>query len=93
MAQAKVEELVDEIRSLTVEEQQQLRNLLEPWFACAHMTEEERSRELERRLLAQGVLRSIPPPITDFTAYQNRRPIEIEGEPLSKTIIRDREPR
>jgi len=40
--------------------------------------------------VAKGLVRRIPPPITDFAPYRDWRPVEIEGEPLSETIVRER---
>jgi putative addiction module CopG family antidote len=47
-------------------------------------------QELQRRLLAAGIISEIKPPITDMAPYQNRRAIPIQGEPLSATVIRER---
>jgi Arc/MetJ-type ribon-helix-helix transcriptional regulator len=47
-------------------------------------------QELQRRLLAAGIISEIKPPITDFTPYQNRRAVPIQGEPISETAIRER---
>jgi len=80
MATSTFERLAEEIKTLTPDEQRQLRDLLERALI----------EELDRRLLAQGVISRIPPPITDLTPYQNRKPIEIEGKPLSETIIEER---
>jgi putative addiction module CopG family antidote len=46
--------------------------------------------ELQRRLLAAGVISEIKPPITDLTPYRNRRAVPIQGEPISETAIRER---
>ena len=80
MATNTFERLAEEIKTLTPDEQLRLRDLLN---RALH-------DELDRRLLAEGVISRIPPPITDFTPYQNRKPIEIKGKPLSETIIEER---
>jgi hypothetical protein len=54
------------------------------------MPEEIADQELQRRLLAAGVISEIKPPITDMTPYQNRCAVPIQGEPLSETVIRER---
>jgi Arc/MetJ-type ribon-helix-helix transcriptional regulator len=43
--------------------------------------------EWERRLLASGLLSSIPPAGVGASDFQ---PIRIQGEPLSETLIRER---
>lgn len=55
----------------------------------------ERLREvledkLERRLFELGYLSKINKPIRDFTPYENRTLIEVEGKPLSEIIIEER---
>ena len=52
--------------------------------------EEIADQELQRRLLAAGIISEIKPPITDLTPYQNRRAVPIQGEPISETAIRER---
>jgi putative addiction module CopG family antidote len=47
-------------------------------------------QELQRRLLAAGIISEIKPPITDMTPYRNRRAVPIQGEPISETAIRER---
>jgi Arc/MetJ-type ribon-helix-helix transcriptional regulator len=47
-------------------------------------------QELQRRLLAAGIISEIKPPIVDMTPYQNRHAVPIEGEPISETVIRER---
>jgi Arc/MetJ-type ribon-helix-helix transcriptional regulator len=47
-------------------------------------------QDLQRRLLAAGVISEIKPQITDMTPYRNRRAVPIQGEPLSQTVIRER---
>jgi RNA polymerase sigma factor (sigma-70 family) len=46
--------------------------------------------KLEQMLLASGLLSEIPPRITDFTPYRNRKPVKIKGKPVSDTIIEER---
>ena len=52
--------------------------------------EEIADQELQRRLLAAGIISEIKPPITDLTPYRNRRAVPIQGEPISETVIRER---
>jgi hypothetical protein len=80
MAMSTFDRLAEEIKTLTPEEQMRLRDLLNQ---ALH-------DELNRRLLAEGVISRIPPPITDLTPYENWKPVEIQGPPLSETIIEDR---
>jgi Arc/MetJ-type ribon-helix-helix transcriptional regulator len=46
--------------------------------------------ELERRLTQSGFLAIVPPLPVATTSARAFRPIAIEGEPLSETVIRER---
>lgn len=45
---------------------------------------------LEKRLFELGYLSRIAPPITDFTPYENRTLIKVEGKPLSEIVVEER---
>jgi hypothetical protein len=82
-----LEKILEEIKSLAPEEQAKVRELLDNLLPAK---KEPTSREeYEAYLLAKGVIthipsRQIPPERQEF------KPIAIEGEPLSETIIRER---
>ncbi|HEV7475532.1 MAG TPA: hypothetical protein VGN90_15870 [Pyrinomonadaceae bacterium] len=82
-----VERVLDQIRSLSPEEQRQVRVALNSSGKAA-MTEDE----FEQHLLANGVITEIPPPLTeaDIEAFRNYKPISVEGKPVSETIIEER---
>ena len=46
--------------------------------------------KLERRLFELGYLTRINKPILDFTPYENRTLIRVEGRPVSEIIVEDR---
>jgi hypothetical protein len=82
-----LEKILEEIKSLTPEEQAKVRELLDSLPLQEKATPSR--EEYEKYLLAKGVIshipsRKIPPERRDF------KPIEVEGEPLSETIIRER---
>jgi hypothetical protein len=83
-----VERVLDQIRALTDEEQQQVRAALNFSPTKPVMTEDE----FEQHLLETGVISELKPPITEeelarFRAY---KPIEVKGKPVSETLIEDR---
>ena len=88
MAQGQFEKVVEEVKALTPVEQQQLRTWLDTLCAPAPvlMTEEAFAYEM----CEAGLLSEVEPPITDFTPYQHRQPIETTGKPLSEVIIEER---
>lgn len=92
MSSANLEKLMGEVKSLTSDEQRKVRELIDSLLEPVAETSEVVSPEdlLDQRLLETGVISEIPPRITDFTPYQNRRPVHVKGEPISETIIEER---
>lgn len=88
MTSSNLDRIVEEVRALTLDEQRTLREMLEKLLVtdAAQMTEDQ----FEQRLLAKGIISRIPPRIRDADFYANRKPIEVEGKPLSETIIEER---
>ena len=88
MAHGQFEKVVEEVKALTLVEQQQLRACLETICAPAPapMTEEAFAYEMREA----GLLSEAKPPMTDFTPYQHRQPIDTTGKPLSEVIIEER---
>ena len=88
MTPSTLETLKETIQTLTPRQKRELRTwwdaqeIIEP----APLTEDE----IEQKLFEAGIIRRPPPPITDLTPYQSRKMLEVQGEPLSETIIRER---
>ena len=61
-------------------------SLLENGESKPTMTEEE----FAQHLYEKGFIGKPPLPITDFSRYENYKPVEVEGEPVSETIIKER---
>jgi hypothetical protein len=87
MSQFKFEKAVNAARKLTHTEMETLHRLLTLWLKppSQPMTEEE----FEAKMVRQGHLNIPGRPMTDeeFMSYV---PIEIQGKPLSETIIEER---
>lgn len=85
-----------EIRKLTLDEAREvaerLANYLREHESEALATEETEAREdeFERHLLAKGVVSHIPTRDETDEEFDKFEPIEVLGEPLSETIIRER---
>jgi hypothetical protein len=90
--------LIGSIKTLSPEQMRQLHRELESEMAAschrsptATLTEAEATdQDVQRQLFAAGLLNEIKPPIRDLTPYRNRKPVPIQGEPLSETVIRER---
>ncbi len=86
MPTATIDQVIEEAKALPLDKKKQLRDTLNSWLAQSQMTE----TEFEQHLLRQGLMSNVPPPLTDFSNYRNRQPIQVTGKPLSETIIEDR---
>jgi hypothetical protein len=76
------------VRTLAPDELRKLRSLADTLLA--HPEPMNAEDELEILLLKEGIISRIPPPLRDLANYKEPELIEIEGEPLSETIIRER---
>jgi hypothetical protein len=88
MGSTKLDQLMEEVSTLTPAEQRQLLERLYQLLATPSTQQSE--AVLEQKLLEAGVIRVIKPPITDFTPYQNRKPVELTGKAVSEILIEDR---
>jgi len=85
---ATLDRIIEETKSLTPAEQRQLRDELNRIVTAP--TEPELEDQFERQLVERGLLSAVPPPITDFSPYENYKPIEVSGQPVSEMIIEER---
>jgi len=85
------EQVIETIRQLPVFEQRKILDWLEEYKPTIDekISEEEIERKVLERLLAKGLISEIVEPMTD-EEDDEFEPIEIEGEPLSEMIIRER---
>lgn len=88
MTTSNLDQVIEEVKTLTPDDQRRLREWLDRQLAqpAPQMSEEE----FERHLLAKGIISEIPPPITDLTPFQNRKLMEVKGKPLSEMVIEER---
>jgi hypothetical protein len=88
--QVTVEQIENEVKQLSAEDLRKVRelvdSLLEKEAAKPKMTEEE----FAKYLYEKGIIGEPPPPITDFSRYENYERVKVEGEPISETIMRER---
>jgi len=84
------EQVIETIRHLPVFEQRKILDWLEEYKPTIDekASEEEVEAKVDRMLLERGILKEIPAGLTD--EEDDFEPLEIEGEPLSETIIRER---
>ena len=82
-------EILTEIKHLPLSEKQTVFKVLEIELKPNNEISEEelREQEFEQMLLAEGVIKQIPPRWNDDNDFE---PVEITGKPLSETVIEDR---
>jgi hypothetical protein len=89
-------EVINEIRRLPLSDVRQVANQLASYLReqeQAEFTDQEleaREDEFERKLLAEGFISHIPARSETDEEFDAFEPIELEGEPLSEMIIRER---
>ncbi len=88
MKKVTLRQVLELVKMLRPDEQEELQEELELMLLAQNhppITEEE----FERIMVEKGIM-SVPPPITDFTPYQNRKPVEVKGKPVSEILIEER---
>src|SRR6185295_17216942 len=89
-------DVLTEIRKLTLNEAREVAERLANYLrerestALASDETEAREDEFERHLLAKGVISHIPTRDETDEEFDKFESIEVAGEPLSETIIRER---
>jgi len=88
MSSANLERVIEEVKALTPGEMRQVRELIDslleqPSAASA-------AERLDQLLLQAGVISEIPPPLIEVSPFEDWRPVEVTGKPLSEIIIEDR---
>ena len=88
MTTANLDRVIEEVKALTPDEQKQLREMLDVLMvkSAPPMTEDE----FERRLLEKGIISKIPSRSANPASYRSRKPVEVEGKPVSEIIIEER---
>ena len=85
MTKELLEKVVDEIKSLTAEEQIQVRDLLNELL----LSSEAIDRLIQEDMLKEGLVSDIKPPRSSLPE-RNFKPIAVKGKPVSDTIIEER---
>jgi hypothetical protein len=81
-------EILIAIRQLPIEEQEEVLKKLSQSIAESTKEDTNREAEVERLLLAKGLLTKIPSGFDD--EGDDFEPIEVVGKPVSETIIEER---
>jgi hypothetical protein len=88
--QVTVEQIENEIKTLSTEDLRKVRNIVDSILETKETKPQMTEDEFAQHLYEKGVIGKPPPPITDFSRYENYQPVKVEGEPVSETIIKER---
>ena len=88
MTHTTFEKVLADAQTLSPDEQRQLHAKLEEWLTIPPTPLTEAA--FEQQLVAQGILSEVPPATIDVTPYCQRKRIQVQGQPLSETIIKER---
>jgi len=75
-------------QALDAAEKWRLRDLLDVWLAPPGPPPTE--EELAQEMLREGILDQVASSNRDVSRYENYKPIEVKGKPISETIIEER---
>jgi hypothetical protein len=92
MGTANLDQLMEQVRALSPSAQWRLLEFLDALLAIppgSPAGEQLSEDDFENQLVHEGVI-SVPPPRTDVSSLTNWKPVEIQGKPLSETIIEER---
>jgi hypothetical protein len=91
MSSANLEKVIEEVKALPLDDLRKVKDLIDALLQtpdeASGMSVED---QLDQLLLDAGVISEIPPRINDFSPFDNRKPIEVKGKPVSETIIEER---
>ena len=83
-------ELLNQIEKLPLTEKRRVLARLEEQLNQDKSDLDSREKEFVQNLLRKGIISEMPLRLPDDEFRQNFKRIEIKGEPLSETIIRER---
>ena len=83
-------ELLNQIEKLPLSERRRVLATLEEQLNPDKSDLDSREKEFVQNLLRKGIISEMPLRLPDGEFRQNFKRIEIKGEPLSETIIRER---
>lgn len=88
MSTANLDRVFEDVKTLTKDEQQSLRDMVDELLVkgAPTMTKEE----FQQHLLRKGVISRIPPRVRDANFDASRKLVEVEGKPVSEIIIEER---
>ncbi len=87
MKKVTLHQVLEQVKMLTSDELRELREILD--FVLASHDNDVTEELFERMMVEKGIM-TVPPPVTDFTPYENRKLAKVKGKPVSEVLIEER---
>jgi hypothetical protein len=87
---ATLEQIIDEARALSPGEKQKLRQALDHELGPVAADLDSKEGTFVNRLRQRGLITVVPARLPDDELRRSYKRIEVKGEPMSETIIRER---
>ena len=88
---ATLEQIIDEARALSPGERRKLREALDHELGSASQTDlDSNERAFVNRLRQKGLITAVPARLPDDELRRNYKRVEVKGEPISETIVKER---
>ena len=88
--QVTVEQIESEVKLLSKKDLEKVKSLVDSILQNGETKPTKTEEEFAQHLYEKGIIGKPPPPITDFSRYDDYKPVTVTGEPISETIIRER---
>ena len=88
--QVTIDQIESGVKQLSAEDLRKVRELVDSLLETKESKPAMTEEEFAQHLYEKGIIGKPPPPITDFSRYENYQPIKVEGKPVSETIIEER---
>ena len=88
---ATLEQIIDEARALSPSEKQKLRQALDQELGPVGQADlDSKEATFVNRLRQRGLITEVPSRLPDDELRRSYQRVEVKGEPISETIIRER---
>jgi hypothetical protein len=88
---ATLEQIIDEVRALSLSEKEKLRQALDRELGpVVHTDLDSREEAFVNRMKQKGLITEVPLRLLDEELKRNYKRIDVKGEPLSETIVKER---
>lgn len=88
--QVTIEQIENAVKQLSAADLRKVRQLVDSLLEKKESKLQMSEEEFEQYLYEKGIIGKPPPPITDFSRYENYQRVTVKGEPVSETIIKER---